>query len=249
MIKELFFGINYTFGKKNIHSGIDKIVNSGDKGYVCVADGVTLSMSHKNENLKQVLDQSSITVCDSGWVPIYLKFLYDIHREQYCGSDLLMDLVCQGKHKMMFLGSSRDTLDALKKRLSSFNSQIAYMPFCELPFLAVKDFNYEQIAIQIKEYNPDIIFISLGMPKQEFFMHSLLPYLERGVLIGVGAAFKFHSGLSHQKRAPQWMIKTKIEWVYRIFSEPKKQIKRCSLIALSMPLIYIDEYRRKKDTL
>jgi len=245
---EEYFGIKYTFGKDAIHSKIESMLDSDQKGYVCVADGVTLSMSQKNKELKKVLDESSFTVCDSGWVPLYLRLLYGIEREQYCGSDFLIDIVKAKKYRIMFLGASNSTLDALQKNLSKKNEQVVSMSFASLPFLDVKEFDYPKIAEDIKNDNPDIIFVSLGMPKQEYFMHLLLPYLEKGILIGVGAAFKFHSGLLNQKRAPQWMIKAKIEWIHRIFSEPKKQIKRCSLIIFSMPFIYLKEYKKKKKT-
>lgn len=214
------------------------------KTYVCVADGVTLSLSHKNEELRKVLDESGINVCDSGWVPLYLKSLYKVDREQYSGSNLLMDLVSAKKYKFMFLGATEEILSALKTQLSALDSRISDMPFLELPFLSIDEFDYSQIAQSINEVSPDIIFISLGMPKQEFFMHRLKPYLNKGVLIGVGAAFKFHSGLQGNKRAPQWMIRYKMEWVYRILSEPKKQIKRCALIIGSMPMIYFKEYKK-----
>jgi N-acetylglucosaminyldiphosphoundecaprenol N-acetyl-beta-D-mannosaminyltransferase len=121
------------------------------------------------------------------------------------------------------------------------------MSFMTLPFLKVSDFNYAEIARRIEAEDPDLVFVSLGMPKQEFFMHRLCPFLARGILIGVGAAFKFHSGLPDQKRAPQWMIRFKLEWLYRIFSEPNKQIKRCILIITSLPFLLVREYREKKD--
>jgi N-acetylglucosaminyldiphosphoundecaprenol N-acetyl-beta-D-mannosaminyltransferase len=243
---ENFFGINYTFGKDKVQAKIDELLLSRQKGYVIVADGVTLSMSRKNKALKKVLDESGMTICDSGWVPFYLRSIYHIKREQYSGSDFLMDMVQAKKYKMMFLGSSNATLQALKTRLSSIDERIAAMPFVSLPFLDVSEFNYPEIAQQINEQDPDLIFVSLGMPKQEFFMHKLYPYLNRGILVGVRAAFKFHSGLSNQKRAPKWMIRLKLEWLFRLFSEPKKQIKRCSLIASSMPGIYMKEYKKKK---
>ncbi|MDL2224367.1 WecB/TagA/CpsF family glycosyltransferase [Bacteroidales bacterium OttesenSCG-928-M06] len=246
MKKERFFGISYTFKRDEVQTEIERMVDFNQKGYICVADGVTLSMSHRDGLLKKVLDESAITVCDSGWVPLYLRSLYKINREQYCGSDLLMDVVSLKKYKLMFLGASQLTLDALKQQLSLVDQRILQMPFISLPFRNVLDFDYKQIAEDIKLHNPDVIFISLGMPKQELFMHYLLPYLEKGVLIGVGAAFKFHSGLSAQKRAPKWMIKAKMEWLHRIYSEPKKQLKRCGLIISSMPFIYIKEYHNKQ---
>ena len=245
-MNEKYFGIKYTFGKDAIYSTIDEWLQSCKKRYVCVADGVTLSLSHKDKELKKVLDEAGMVVCDSGWVPLYLRSLYNIRREQYSGSDFLMDAVTAKKYRLMFIGASEDTLEALKNNLAKKNEEIWEMFFLPLPFLDVAEFDYEKIAEEIDRQNPDLIFVSLGMPKQEFFMNRLTPYLNRGVLIGVGAAFKFHSGLANQKRAPRWMIKAKIEWIHRIWSEPKKQLKRCSLIFTSMPVIYWNEYKRKK---
>ena len=245
VMSEKYFGIKYTFGKAAIYSTIDEWLLSDKKGYVCVADGVTLSLSHKDKELKNVLDEAGMVVCDSGWVPLYLRSLYGIRREQYSGSDFLMDAVMAKKYRMMFIGASEHTLEALKNNLAKKNERIWEMIFLPLPFLDVAEFDYEKIAGEINRENPDLIFVSLGMPKQELFMHKLIPHLSRGVLIGVGAAFKFHSGLANQKRAPRWMIKAKIEWIHRIWSEPKKQLKRCFLIFSSMPVIYWNEYKHK----
>lgn len=243
---ERFFGISYCFDKQEIYSVLDNVIRNDQSGYVCVADGVTLATSHQDAYLSSILDQSLLNVCDSGWVPLYLKSLYGIDREQYSGSDFLMDIVRSGKYKMMFLGSSEEVLSALKQRLTTINPTVDAMRFEALPFREIDNFDYPEIAHDINREQPDIVFVSLGMPKQEQFMHRLQPHISRGILIGVGAAFKFHSGLPDQKRAPRWMIKAKMEWVHRIYSEPKKQIGRCLLIVKTMPLIYREEYKRKK---
>ena len=94
----------------------------------------------------------------------------------------------------------------------------------------------------------DIIWVALGAPKQEIFMSKLKPFLKRGVMIAVGAAFKFYSGLE-EKRAPEWMVKHHLEFVYRIFSEPKKQLKRCSWIIITLPGLLLGEWKRKRKKL
>ena len=93
----------------------------------------------------------------------------------------------------------------------------------------------------------DIIWVALGAPKQEIFMSKLKPYLKRGVMIAVGAVFKFYSGGADVKRAPEWVVKAHLEFVYRIFSEPKKQIKRCAWILVTLPGLLLNEiYKNKK---
>lgn len=76
-------------------------------------------------------------------------------------------------------------------------------------------------------------------------MYYLKPYLEHGVMISVGAVFKFVSGVE-AKRAPQWMIKHHLEFVHRIFSEPRKQVKRCRSIVKTLPGLLMSEYKRKR---
>lgn len=240
--------MNYLFDKGEIQKRFSDLTEKSQKGYVCVADGVTVSSCYWDSKLRKVLSDSTITVCDSGWVPVYLKLIYGIERGQYTGYELLNDIVEQKKYNLLFLGSSDDVLQALKYNLSIKDERIRDMCFEELPFLPVESFDYPAIGELINEIKPDIIFVSLGMPKQEFFMHHLLPYINRGVLVGVGAAFNFHSGLSKKRRAPKWMIAAKIEWAFRIFSEPKKQIKRCLLILGTTPLLFVKEIKKNKRT-
>ncbi len=243
---ENYFGITYLFGREQVQNQIDGLVRSGSKGYICVADGVTLVTRRGNSLLSQALNQSVFNTCDSGWVPSYLRLLYGIEREQYTGSDLLEDIVRKQQYRMMFLGSSDEVLQALKNKLAEVDERVTSMSFASLPFKSVDGFDYQEIANQIREEDPDIIWISLGMPKQEIFMNRLEPFLNRGILIGVGAAFKFHSGLLGHNRAPRWMIRCKLEWLHRIFSEPRKQIGRCWLILTTMPVIFFEEYRYKR---
>ena len=78
-------------------------------------------------------------------------------------------------------------------------------------------------------------------------MDRLKPHLKRGVMIAVGAVFKFYSGVE-ARRAPKWIIKWHLEFVYRIFREPKKQLKRCGMILFTLPELLLREIERKRKT-
>ena len=147
---------------------------------------------------------------------------------------------------MMFMGTSQRILDGLKNTIEEWNTDVLSMSFYELPFCRVDEFDYEDIARRVEESEADIIWVALGAPKQEIFMSKLKPHLKRGVMIAVGAAFKFYSGID-EKRAPQWMLNAHLEWVYRIMRSPKKQLKRCSMIILTLPRLLFEEWRRKND--
>lgn len=133
----------------------------------------------------------------------------------------------------------------LKQQGAKIDDRINGMTFYELPFRNVDEFDYPAIAEMVKKDGADIIWVALGAPKQEIFMSKLLPYLDRGVMIAVGAAFKFFSGVE-AARAPQWMVKLHLEFVYRIFREPKKQIRRCWGIISTLPKLLIEEKKRKR---
>ena len=146
------------------------------------------------------------------------------------------------------MGASPQTLAGLKRNLISYNGDVEAMSFYDLPYKDVEDFDYPSIARMIDEDGADIIWIALGAPKQEVFMSKLKPYLKRGVMIAVGAAFKFYSG-TEVSRAPKWMIRHHLEFIYRIFSEPKKQLRRCGWIIITLPGLLWGEWKRKHNRL
>ena len=236
-----YFNINYEFDKAEVHSQIEKV----QKGYICVADGVVLNTANRNKEYLDVVNGGMFAICDSSWVPLYLKSIYGVKYEQYCGSEIFKDIVSSRKYRMIFIGTQQATLDALQKELIVMNPDVANMKFVELPFRDVDGFDYQEIAQMIKEDGAKIIWVALGAPKQERFMNKLLPYLESGVMLGVGAVFKFYSG-TDESRCPKWIQKNHLEFVYRIIQDPKKQLKRCFWIVATLPRLYFEEVRRKR---
>lgn len=239
-----YFNIRYEFDKRLVQERIARQLQSGEPGYICVADGVILNIANRKPDYLKIVNGGMFSICDSGYVPLYIRWIYGERYEQYCGSQIFMDIVRSRKYRMIFMGTSRPTLRGLKNNLTKENPNVEGMTFVELPYRAVEDFDYEGIAKEIEADGADIIWIALGAPKQEIFMSKLKPHLKRGVMIAVGAAFKFYSG-TDTKRAPQWMIRWHLEFVHRIFKEPKKQLKRCSMILLTLPQLLVREMMRK----
>lgn len=242
---EKYFYINYEFNPLVVQEGIAQRIAEKGTGYVCVADANILQQVHNDLNYRKVVEGAMFSICDSSWVPVFLKWIYGIDRSQYCGSMIFKDLIEMKRYRHLFIGTSTRVLNALKDNLMVMDPAIKGMTFYEPPFCDVEDFDYPAIAEMINRDNPDIIWVALGAPKQEIFMSKLQPYLKRGVQIAVGAAFKFYSGLD-EKRAPAWMRRSKLEFLYRIYAEPKKQFARCKQIVLTLPGIIREESRRKR---
>lgn len=241
---EEYFNIRYEFDRDKVDSAIERQMHDDHSDYICVSDGVVLANTTKDPKYKEVVNGGLFSICDSSYVPFYLKILYGIRRGQYTGHQLFLHIVGQKKYKMMFLGTSERILLPLKAKLEEMDPAIGEMKFIELPFAEAEGFDYEQIGKMINEERPDIVWVALGAPKQEKFMYYLKPYVKHGVMISVGAVFKFVSGVE-ARRAPQWMIDHRMEFIHRIIFEPRKQIKRCVAIMKALPGVLLEEYRRK----
>lgn len=241
---EQYFNINYEFDKVRIFEAVEEQLQRDSSGYICVADGVILNTVNRDADYMRVINGSMFSICDSGYVPIYLRWIYGIRRSQYTGSDIFIDFIKQKKYRMFFMGASQMVLNGLQFNLSKIDKWVCDMTFYELPFCDVEEFDYQAIAQMIENDGAEIIWVALGAPKQEIFMNRLQPYLRKGVMIAIGAAFKFYSGCS-VRRAPEWVLKLHGEFIYRIFSEPQKQIRRCVMIIYTLPSLLYNEWRKK----
>ncbi len=242
---QTYFNIRYEFDKKAVHERIDGQLERNEADYICVSDGVVMNIANRDSEYLKVVNGGMFSICDSSYIPLYIKWIYGVRYEQYCGSQIFMDIIRSRKYRMFFMGTSQNILDGLKENLAKENPDVEAMTFYELPFCTVDEFDYPAIAIMVDDDKADFIWVALGAPKLEIFMNRLKPHLNRGVMIAVGAAFKFLSG-TEVKRAPEWMVKHHLEFVYRIFSEPKKQLKRCGWIIATLPGLLIGELRRKR---
>lgn len=240
-----YFRIRYEFDREEVGKAIGRRLREPGADYICVADGVILNTANRKEDYLRVVNGGMFSICDSSFVPLYIKWLYGARYQQYCGSQIFKEIVEQGEYRMIFLGAQQPVLDGLKRNLTQLNPDVEEMQFVELPFLDVNEFDYPAIAHQIEEDGAEIVWVALGAPKQEYFMANLKPHLHHGVMIAVGAAFKFFSG-TETNRAPEWMVRNHLEFVHRIFKEPKKQLARCYDILRTLPTLLYQESRRKR---
>lgn len=242
-----YFNINYEFDKSAVHAAIAKRLAEPGADYICVADGVILNTVNRVPEYREVVNGGMFSICDSSFVPLYIKWIYGTRYQQYCGSQIFKDIVSSRKYRMVFLGTQQKILDSLQRNLMEMNPAVRDMKFVELPFCNVDGFDYESIARIIEADGANIVWVALGAPKQEYFMSRLKPYLHHGVMIAVGAAFKFYSGVD-EKRAPKWMVDHHLEFVYRLGRDPRKQFRRCYHIVATLPGLLLAERKRKKNS-
>lgn len=242
----IFFNTEIEFDKQVVEELIEDAIANGNTGYVCAVESNNLTYANTHPEFLEVVNSSLVNTCDGSVLAAMLSRIYRTSLSSYVGADLFMNFLNKRKYQHFFLGNTEPVLLGLKRNVSHIDPQLVEVPFVTLPFKSVHEFDYPSIAAQINSYNPDIIWVSLGAPKQEYFMNQLKPFLKRGVMFGVGAVFNFYSGVGPVKRAPLFMRKLKLEWLYRAFEEPHKNIPRYWRFIKILPGLLVAESRKAR---
>ncbi len=237
-----YFNINFQFNHQKLEQVIEE-TSLQDKGYCCFVDATSLVHSYKNESFRTILNASLVNSCDGSYIAMLASKIHDESLKEYIGPDFFKKFIYK-PYPQFIIGNTIDVFNKVKTKLELKGNDTSTLYFIPLPFKAVDHFDYIAISNQINQLKPRFIWVSLGAPKQEEFMFRLLPHIEKGVMIGVGAALNYFTG--EVKDIPYWARKTHLIWLYRIFTEPKKQIKRCKEIFLVLPKLYVQEKKQIK---
>lgn len=235
-----YFNVQLEFDHNQLEQTI--IENSlNNKGYCCFIDSNLLVESHlsKRNGIREVLNSSLVNSCDGSYIALLASIIYKRKLKPYNGPKFFDKFIFEND-KHCIIGNTHSVFEKIKIKVEKVNgfSKIHFMP---LPFTEVDLFDYIAIAKEINSIKPRYIWVSLGAPKQEFFMYKLLPYLDSGIMLGVGAALNYFSG--EIKDIPKWAVKFNLIWFFRILTEPKKQIQRVLKILKYYPQIYSLEKR------
>ena len=122
-----------------------------------------------------------------------------------------------------FYGSTEKTLNKLSKTLEKRYPNVQVVGLYSPPFRPLTKEEDEEVIRMINESQADFVWIGLGAPKQERWMADHKGKVN-GLMVGVGAAFDYEAG--NIERAPMWMQKANLEWLYRLLQEPKRLFKR-----------------------
>ncbi len=144
-----------------------------------------------------------------------------------CGAELLEAVCRSGETKGLrhyFYGGKPGVAEAMIKNLRAKYPNMEVAGFYSPPFRRLTEEEDDEIVRDINHLEAQIVWVGLSTPKQEIWMSEHVGKIHGATLIGVGAAFDFHSGAV--SRAPEWMRSSGFEWVYRICSEPRRLFPR-----------------------
>src|SRR6266516_1382927 len=206
---------------------IDRMVASRQPHYVITANADFLAQARRDVELRRILLEAHLVLCDGTPLVWASRLLGNPLPERVAGSDLapwLIQLAVKKNYRLFLLGASPETnaqaLARLKKQHPTLNVVGNYSP----PFKPLLEMDHAEIRRRISAAGPDLLFVSLGCPKQEKWIAMHYLALDVPVTIGLGATIDFLAG--RVKRAPRWMQRAGLEWAFRLLQEPRRLFKR-----------------------
>ncbi|HQR94649.1 MAG TPA: WecB/TagA/CpsF family glycosyltransferase [Sediminibacterium sp.] len=207
----------------------DAWIEQKQKKRICVTPVNCVVWANKNESLQQLYNTADLTLCDG--VPLIWasKFLgQEKLRGRVTGLDLLPQYIerCyQRNFSMFFLGAAEGVAQRFKEQLEEKYPGIQVVGVYSPPYANEFSGEENQKMIDIiNAANPDILWVSLTAPKQDYWIQQNYPQLNSSINIGIGAALDVAVGKFN--RAPIWMQKSGLEWFYRFIKEPKRLFRR-----------------------
>jgi N-acetylglucosaminyldiphosphoundecaprenol N-acetyl-beta-D-mannosaminyltransferase len=226
---------------------IDEWIRTNHNKYICVVPAHSIFLGYQNLQLREIFNHSGLTTPD-GMVIVWLLRLHGYRNvDRVYGPDL-MHAVCkhslQTGWKHYFFGGEPGVADQLSEKLKTQYPELQISGTYSPPFRQLTQDEDNEIITNINHAHPDIVWVGLGSPKQEYWMYEHLEKLSAPVLIGVGAAFDFLSGNKHQ--APRWIQRSGFEWLFRLVNEPRRLWRRYANYPLFIFLILLQLFHLKK---
>ena len=221
------FGIAFSTG--SLGTAVDELlraVKTGNRGHVCIANADMLTRAMRTPRLRAVMNSARMVVTDG--VPlVWLQRRLGMRSAQRIyGPDFMAELCrrTQVDRIPVFLyGGSDDLLERLGISLNRKYPDLRIVGSVAPPMLPQDPPLDTALASLIGRSGARLVFVGLGCPKQEFWMHTHAKHVD-ALMVGVGQAFAQLAGV--EPRAPAWMQRSGLEWVFRLTREPGRLWKR-----------------------
>ena len=205
---------------------IEQMVLSRKPHYLVTANVDFLVQAQSDVELHRILCDAHLVLCDGTPLVWASQLLGNSLPERVAGADLvplLIEVAAQQGYRIFFLGASPEVakrgIQNLHKRYPDLVAH-HYSP----PFRKLLEMDHEEITRQIRDAQPDLLFVCFGCPKQEKWIAMHYQSLGVPVAVGVGATLDFLAG--EVRRAPVWMQRSGTEWIFRLLQEPRRLFRR-----------------------
>ena len=225
------------------------------KGYVCLAGVHGIMEAQRSQQLRVIFAEASLVAPD-GMPIVWMSHLQGFSAtKRVFGPDFMTDVMskpefCNCVH--FLCGGENGVADKLRDEMLRRFPWIKIAGTYSPPFRPMTNKEEEAFIATVRELQPDIIWVGLSTPKQERFMAYYLPFLDTTLMVGVGAAFLFHTGAIRD--SPEWVKRAGMQWLHRFLQEPTRLWKRYLLnnppfvVYAFMQIIGLKEYAMEAKT-
>lgn len=227
MNKEKILGFDVvTYNSKELLNKIYEDYLNNEQLFIVNVNPEIISKNYKKEKFKEILNKQKYQIPDGSGIVWASKRKKGQIKERITGIDFMIK-ICEkfqeGQAKIFLYGAKQEVIEKTQEELKKAYPQINIVGQCN-------GYIDEKIALEkIKKSDADIVFVGLGSPKQEEFIIKYKDELPKvKILMPVGGSFDVIS--KTKKRAPNWMIRINLEWLYRLFQEPKRIFRQINLI-------------------
>lgn len=193
---------------------------------VCFCNVHSVVTARQDPEHAAALRAADLVTADGAPVALMLRLITGHPQARVSGPDVMWD-VCERAAQeglgVFFYGASKRTLDRLISRLKMAFPSLRIAGAIAPPFRPLTEQELKRDLDAINSSSAAILWVGLGCPKQEKWMHAHRAAI-RPVMLGVGAAFDYHAGVL--KRAPEWMRSAGLEWLHRLGSDPGRLWRR-----------------------
>ena len=194
--------------------------------YICVSNVHTTVTSYEDASYCAIQNGGLMAIPDGGPLSTVGQKRGFKDMERTTGPSLMGEIFkisAEKGYRHYFYGSTEETLELLYQKLTDHYPGIQIAGMYSPPFRPMTEEENQAIVERINETKPDFVWIGLGAPKQEKWMAAHHGQIG-GLMVGVGAGFDYYA--ENIKRAPEWMQKSNLEWLYRLMQDPKRLFKR-----------------------
>jgi N-acetylglucosaminyldiphosphoundecaprenol N-acetyl-beta-D-mannosaminyltransferase len=240
MIKENYLGVDVCCADmESVLEEVDNIIKNRVPSFVVAINPEKIMKAEKDEKLRNLLNSAAIQIPDGIGVVIASKLNGGNIKSRVTGIDLMHNVckrAAQRGYKVFMLGA--------KPGVAEKAAEILRQKYVGINIVGTRDGYFQsdaEVIDHIKSAKPDVLFVAMGSPKQEYWITSNMDKLGVPFLMGVGGSFDVICG--NIKRAPEWMCRWGLEWLYRLIKEPWRY-KRMMVLPLFLLKIVVDRFKK-----
>jgi N-acetylglucosaminyldiphosphoundecaprenol N-acetyl-beta-D-mannosaminyltransferase len=201
-------------------------VRSPHKGYICVAGVHGIMEARRDPSLARIFREAFLVVPD-GMPTVWMGRSQGLSMSRLFGPDLMLETLqerslAEAKHYLY--GGAPDVAKQLKQVLLHKYPWLHIVGTYCPPFRSLSSTEQSELLDEVNQLQPDIVWVGLSTPKQDKFMAEYLPRLATTLMIGVGAAFDYHTGRIND--SPPWIKWMGLQWMHRLVQDPRRLWRR-----------------------